>query len=79
MVINYNARTLKKNDDFSQSTPNPYVRKTKRQITSRLDSGTVDYCKSLSAQNGIPYHNLINFYLRACASFKKPLKRGWAA
>jgi len=70
---------MKKNYDFSKSIPNPYGRKTKRQITIRLDSDTVDYFKGLSEQNGIPYQNLINLYLRECASFKKTLKMGWAS
>ena len=70
---------MKKSYDFSKSVPNPYVRKSKRQITIRLDSDTVDYFKALSKQNGIPYQNLINLYLRDCAAAKKRLKMDWAS
>ena len=70
---------MKSHYDFSKSKPNPYVRKPKRQITIRLDGATIDYFKGLSESTGIPYQNLINLYLRDCASEKKKLKLGWAA
>jgi hypothetical protein len=65
--------------DFTKSKPNPYVRTAKRQITIRLDVSTIDYFKDLSKRSGIPYQNLINLYLRDCASEKKRLKLDWAA
>ena len=70
---------MRKRYDFSESVPNPYVRKAKRQITIRLDIDTVSYFKSLSEQSGIPYQNLINLYLRDCALEKKRLKMAWAS
>jgi uncharacterized protein (DUF4415 family) len=70
---------MKKQYDFSKSIRNPYIRKAKQQVTIRLDKETVDYFKSLAAGNGIPYQNLINLYLRECASEKKRLKLDWAA
>jgi uncharacterized protein (DUF4415 family) len=70
---------MKSQYDFSKSTPNPYIRKPKRQITIRLDESTIDYFKGLSEGTGIPYQNLINLYLRACAMEKKKLKMAWAA
>jgi predicted DNA binding CopG/RHH family protein len=70
---------MKKNYDFSNSKPNPYVRKAKRQVTIRLDESTVEYFKSLAGQAGIPYQNLINLYLRNCAAEQKKLKMEWAA
>ena len=70
---------MKKRYDFSNSKPNPYLRKPKRQITIRLDESTIDYFKGLSEASGIPYQNLINLYLRDCAAEKKRLKLGWAA
>ena len=70
---------MKTRYDFSKSVPNPYVRKAKRQITIRLDSEAIDYFKSLSKQSGIPYQNLINLYLRDCATAKKRLKMAWAS
>ena len=70
---------MKKHYDFSNSKPNPYVRKAKRQVTIRLDESTVDYFKNLAGQAGIPYQNLINLYLRNCAAEQKKLKMEWAA
>jgi len=65
--------------DFTESVKNPYLRKTKRQVTIRLDADTIDYFKGLAAQSGIPYQNLINLYLRDCAAEKKRLKINWAS
>ena len=70
---------MKKQYDFSKSIRNPYIRKAKRQVTIRLDAETVEYFKTLAAGSGIPYQNLINLYLRECASEKKRLKLDWAA
>ncbi len=70
---------MKKQYDFSKSIRNPYIRKAKQQVTIRLDKETVDYFKTLAAGSGIPYQNLINLYLRECASGKKRLKLDWAA
>ncbi len=63
--------------DFSNSVPNPYVKKLKKQITIRLDQDVIEYFKQLSEQNGIPYQNLINLYLKDCASSHKELKMDW--
>lgn len=57
--------------DFSQSRKNPYVKQLKRQITIRLDATAVDYFKSMAAELGMPYQNLINLYLRDCATHKR--------
>lgn len=70
---------MKKRYDFSNSKPNPYVKRPKRQVTIRLDAATIEYFKSLAAQAGIPYQNLINMYLRDCAQARKRLKMEWAA
>lgn len=63
--------------DFSNSVSNPYVKKLKKQITIRLDQDVIDYFKQLSAQNGVPYQNLINLYLKDCAKSHKELKLNW--
>ena len=63
--------------DFSNSVPNPYVKKLKKQITIRLDQDVIEYFKQLSDQNGVPYQNLINLYLKDCASSHKELKLNW--
>ena len=63
--------------DFSNSVPNPYVSKLKKQITIRLDQDVIAYFKQLSDQNGVPYQNLINLYLKDCAQSHKELKLNW--
>jgi predicted DNA binding CopG/RHH family protein len=57
--------------DFSKSRKNPYIKQLKRQITIRLDTGAVDYFKQLAGELGMPYQNLINLYLRDCATEKR--------
>ena len=56
--------------DFSKSTKNPYAKSLKKQITIRLDTSAVDYFKKIAGEMGIPYQNLINLYLRDCATRK---------
>lgn len=63
--------------DFSNSIANPYTKKNKKQITIRLDNDVIDYFKRLSEQNGVPYQNLINLYLKDCAHQNKELKLEW--
>jgi uncharacterized protein (DUF4415 family) len=63
--------------DFSKSVPNPYAKKLKKQITIRLDEDVIDYFKVLSDKNGIPYQNLINLYLKDCATARKELQLNW--
>ena len=41
--------------DFSKSTPNPYAKRMKQQITIRLDQDTVSYFKAMAEEKGIPY------------------------
>jgi predicted DNA binding CopG/RHH family protein len=57
--------------DFSKSRKNPYVKRLKRQITIRLDASAVDYFKEMAADLGMPYQNLINLFLRDCATRKR--------
>ncbi len=52
--------------DFSQSVPNPYAKKLKKQVTIRLEGDVVDYFKELSEETEIPYQTLINLYLKDC-------------
>ena len=53
---------------------NPYAKKTKQQVTMNLNTTTVDYFKSLSAESGIPYQTLINLYLDECVTENKRLR-----
>lgn len=68
---------MREHYDFSNSIPNPYAKKLKKQITIRLDEDVIDYFKHLSDKNGIPYQNLINLYLKDCAVAHKELKLKW--
>lgn len=68
---------MKKSYDFSKSIRNPYLKKPKKQLTIRLDEDTIEYFRSLSEENGIPYQSLINLYLRECASQNRKLKMDW--
>ncbi len=52
-------------------------RDQKRQVTIRLDQATVVYFKQLATEAGIPYHTLINLYLRDCASSGRRLAMSW--
>jgi predicted DNA binding CopG/RHH family protein len=63
--------------DFSQSAKNPYVKRLKRQITIRLDAASVDYFKQMAADLGMPYQNLINLFLRDCATRKRHPEIQW--
>ena len=57
--------------DFSKSRKNPYAKRLKRQVTIRLDVASVEYFKKMAADMGMPYQNLINLFLRDCATQKR--------
>ncbi|KAB8287047.1 CopG family antitoxin [Bifidobacterium avesanii] len=61
------------NYDFSDSRPNPYVKRERKAVTMNLDATAIDYFKNLAAETGIPYQNLINLYLVQCARENKRL------
>lgn len=63
--------------DFTTGTKNPYAKRLKQQITIRLERDVVRYFKALSAETGIPYQNLINLYLRECASESRRPSLRW--
>ena len=67
--------------DFSKmkGQKNPYARMLKRPITIRLDADTVGYFKAMASETGMPYQNLINLYLRECATSQKRLQLKWAS
>jgi uncharacterized protein (DUF4415 family) len=58
---------------------NPYIGRLKQPITIRLDKDTVSYFKALAEEVGMPYQNLINLYLRECATSNKKLELKWAS
>ena len=62
---------MRKEYDFSKSKKNPYAAQLKRPVTIRLDTASVDYFKKMAAELGMPYQNLINLFLRDCATQKR--------
>jgi uncharacterized protein (DUF4415 family) len=68
---------MRKHYDFSDSVPNPYSQKLKKQITIRIDEDTIAYFKDMAEDKGIPYQSLINLYLRDCAQEHRDLKLQW--
>jgi predicted DNA binding CopG/RHH family protein len=70
---------MKKEYDFSRAKKNPFAKKLKRQITIRIDAPTIDYFKTLAAEMGIPYQQLINLFLRDCAVSRKRPQVKWVA
>lgn len=68
---------MRKEYDFSKGKRGAYNSKTKRQVTINLDDGTVAYFKALAEETGISYQNLINLYLRECASQEKKPSIQW--
>lgn len=68
---------MKTEYDFSKSKKNPYAKQLKQQITIRIDTSTIEYFKEISEDNGIPYQNLINLYLKDCAVHHKNLNLRW--
>ncbi len=68
---------MRKEYDFTKAKRNPYAARLKRQVTIRLDGGTIKYFKDLAEETGIPYQTLINLYLRECAANRKKLSLSW--
>ena len=64
---------MKKEYDFSKGKRGAYNSRLKKQITIKIDQPTIEYFKKLAEETGVSYQNLINLYLRDCASEgKKP-------
>lgn len=70
---------MRKQYDFSKSAKNPYAGNLRKQVTLRLGVDVIGYFKSLSAETGVPYQNLINLYLKDCARSGKKLALKWAS
>lgn len=68
---------MRKDYDFSKGKKNPYASRLKKQVTIRLEEGTVAYFKNLAEELGIPYQTLINLYLRDCAMMGRRLDMAW--
>ncbi|MEO1300028.1 MAG: BrnA antitoxin family protein [Cyanobacteria bacterium J06636_16] len=63
--------------DFTESVPNPYAKKLKKQVTIRLEEDVVDYFKALAEETDIPYQTLINLYLKDCVKAQRKPSLEW--
>lgn len=68
---------MKKEYNFTNSKPNPYAERLRKQISIRLNIDTLDYFKHTAKQTGIPYQKLINMYLSDCALKRKKPTLSW--
>ena len=68
---------MRKEYNFSNAKPNPYVKKLRKQISIRIDIDTIDYFKRKAEETGISYQNLINLYLSDCAMRSKNVNIVW--
>ena len=55
----------------------PTRKKSKKQISIKIEAGTIEYFKQLASKVGIPYQNLINSYLTDCAMKNIEPKLKW--
>ena len=60
--------------DFSNGIKNPYADKLKKQIPIRLDDEVINYFKNMAEETGMPYQNIINYYLKDCVKEKRHLE-----
>ena len=65
---------MRDNYDFTNAIKNPYSDRLKKQITIRLDDTVIAYFKEMADQTGIPYQNIINYYLLDCVKNNKKMK-----
>ena len=68
---------MRKEYDFSDALPNPYIKKLKKQISIRIDVDTINFFKRQAEVTGITYQNLMNLYLSDCAAKSKRINIGW--
>ena len=68
---------MRKEYDFSNAKPNPYIKRLRKQISIRIDVDTIEYFKKKAEETGITYQNLINLYLTDCARYSKTINITW--
>ena len=68
---------MKDHYDFSQSMPNPYLKKLKQPITIQLEEEVLDYFTQLAEETGISYQGLITLYLQDCVRQQRKPKVEW--
>ena len=60
---------------LTNAIKNPHSDRLKKQITIRLDDNAViSYFKEMADQTGMPYQNIINYYLLDCVKNNKQMK-----
>ena len=64
---------MRKEYDFTNAKPNPYLKKLRKQISIRIDVSTIEYFKGKAEETGIAYQNLMNLYLTDCAKNLKTI------
>jgi len=72
---------MKAEYDLSKYTSrkNPYAAKLKRPVSMRLSEDVVTYFKDMAKKSGVPYHSLINLYLRDCVARHRKVRFAWPA
>ena len=60
--------------DFSNAIKNPYSDRLKKQVTIRLDDVVITFFKAMSKETGMPYQNIINYYLLDFVKENKKIK-----
>jgi len=68
---------MRKEYNFTNAKPNPYVKKLRKQISIRIDVDTIDFFKKQAEETGIAYQNLINLYLSDCATHSRKINIAW--
>jgi len=68
---------MRKEYDFSNAMPNPYIKKLRKQVAVKIDAPIVDYFKKQAGKLGVAYHNLISSYLADCIANKKTATIAW--
>ena len=68
---------MKKEYNFSKMKEVKSPFKGKKNIGINLNHEVIDYFKQLSKEMGVPYQQLINFYLLDCVKKQKKLSLKW--
>ena len=68
---------MRKEYNFANAKPNPYLKKLRKQISIRIDVDTIEYFKKRAEETGIAYQNLMNMYLSDCAIQSKKIQISW--
>ena len=68
---------MRKEYNFANAKPNPYLKKLRKQISIRIDVDTIEFFKKRAEETGIACQNLMNMYLSDCAIHSKKLQISW--